>query len=57
VLSELLVETLAPIRTRLEDFRSDPAALETILAAGSTRAAEIAAPTLEGAYRALGLPR
>ena len=56
-LSELLVETLAPIRTRLEDFRSDPAGLESILSAGSARAAEMAAPTLEGAYRALGLPR
>ena len=56
-LADLLVETLAPIRARLKDFEADPAALEAILAAGSAKAAALAAPTLEGAYRALGLPR
>jgi len=56
-LADLLIATLAPIRARLRDFEADPAALETILAAGGARAAERAAPTLEGAYRALGLPR
>jgi tryptophanyl-tRNA synthetase len=56
-LAELLVETLAPIRAKLKDFEADPAALERILAAGSAKAAALAAPTLEGAYRALGLPR
>ena len=56
-LAELLVETLAPIRDRLESLRAAPDELENILAAGSAKAAEIAAPTLEGAYRALGLPR
>lgn len=56
-LAELLVETIAPIRAKLKDFEADPAALEAILAAGSAKAAALAAPTLEGAYRALGLPR
>jgi tryptophanyl-tRNA synthetase len=56
-LADLLVETIAPIRARLKDFEADPAALEAILAAGSAKAAALAAPTLEGAYRALGLPR
>lgn len=56
-LADLLVETLAPIRAKLKDFEADPAALEAILAAGSAKAAALAAPTLEGAYRALGLPR
>jgi tryptophanyl-tRNA synthetase len=56
-LAELLVETLAPIRARLSDFEADPAALEAILAKGAAKAAALAAPTLEGAYRALGLPR
>ena len=56
-LADLLVETLAPIRARLQDFEADPAALEAILVAGSEKAAALAAPTLEGAYRALGLPR
>jgi tryptophanyl-tRNA synthetase len=57
VLADLLVETIAPIRERLQDFEADPAALEAILVKGSAKAAELAAPTLEGAYRALGLPR
>jgi tryptophanyl-tRNA synthetase len=57
VLADLLVETIVPIRTRLRQFEADPAALETILVAGSEKAAAMAAPTLEGAYRALGLPR
>ena len=56
-LADLLVETLAPIRARLQDFEADPAALEAILAKGAAKAGELAAPTLEGAYRALGLPR
>jgi tryptophanyl-tRNA synthetase len=56
-LADLLVETIAPIRARLKDFEADPAALEAILAAGSAKAAAMAAPTLEGAYRAVGLPR
>jgi tryptophanyl-tRNA synthetase len=56
-LADLLVETLAPIRTRLKDFEADPAALDAILVEGSRKAAALAAPTLEGAYRAVGLPR
>jgi tryptophanyl-tRNA synthetase len=56
-LAELLVTTIAPIRAKLKDFEADPAALDAILAGGARKAAELAAPTLEGAYRALGLPR
>jgi tryptophanyl-tRNA synthetase len=56
-LADLLIETLAPIRARLADFDSDPGGIDRILAAGSARAAEKAAPTLEKAYQALGLPR
>ena len=56
-LAELLVQTLAPIRERLKEFEADPASLDAILARGAAQAAEMAAPTLEGAYRALGLPR
>ena len=57
VLADLLVETIAPIRARLKDFEADPAAIEAILVAGSEKAAALAAPTLDGAYKALGLPR
>jgi len=56
-LADLLVETIAPIRARLQDFEADPAALDAILIEGSRKAAALAAPTLEGAYRAVGLPR
>ena len=56
-LADLLVETIRPIRARLQDFERDPNALEAILADGSRKAAALAAPTLEGAYAALGLPR
>ncbi|WP_129791412.1 tryptophan--tRNA ligase [Sphingosinicella sp. CPCC 101087] len=56
-LAELMIETLAPIRSRLEQFAADPGMLEKYLVDGSQRAAELASPTLEGAYRALGLPR
>jgi len=56
-LADLLVETIGPIRARLKDFEADPGALDAILIAGSRKASELAAPTLEGAYKALGLPR
>jgi tryptophanyl-tRNA synthetase len=54
-LADLLVETIAPIRARLEDFEADPGALDAILVEGSRKAAERAAPTLAAAYKALGL--
>ncbi len=56
-LAELLIQTLAPIRGRFARFQADPAAIDGILIKGSAKAAEMAAPTLEAAYRALGLPR
>ena len=56
-LAELLIETLGPIRKRLEALTADSAAVDSILVEGSAKAAELAAPTLEGAYRAVGLPR
>ncbi len=54
-LAELLIATLGPIAARLVAFRRDPAAIDAILVAGADRAAKVAAPTLAGAYRALGL--
>ena len=56
-LGELLVETLAPIATRFRGLRQDREALDAILAQGSARARELAAPTLDAAYTALGLVR
>jgi tryptophanyl-tRNA synthetase len=56
-LAEALVALLEPLRSRLDEFGSDPAELDRILAAGAERAAALAAPTLAEAYRAVGLTR
>lgn len=54
-LADLTVETLRPVKARLDELEGDPAQLDSILANGSARAAEMAAPTLAAAYEALGL--
>ncbi|HKT15001.1 MAG TPA: tryptophan--tRNA ligase [Allosphingosinicella sp.] len=56
-LADLAVATLRPVRTRLEALRRDPAEIDIILIEGAERASAMAAPTLEAAYKALGLPR
>jgi tryptophanyl-tRNA synthetase len=56
-LADLLVETLRPVKSRLEQLRSDPGEIDRILAHGSEKAGALAAPTLDGAYKALGLLR
>jgi len=56
-LAEVLVALLEPLRTRLDQFRADPAELDRLLAEGSARAAGLGAPTLAEAYRAVGLAR
>ena len=56
-LAELLVETLRPVKTRLDELLSDPEEIDRILARGAERAAATARPTLDGAFQALGLPR
>jgi tryptophanyl-tRNA synthetase len=54
-LADIVVETVAPIRARLQDFDAHPEALEAILEKGSARAAALGAPTLQAAYEAMGL--
>ena len=56
-LGELLVETLSPISTRFRELKQDREALDAILARGAAQAREIGVPTLNAAYRALGLVR
>jgi tryptophanyl-tRNA synthetase len=56
-LAELLVETLRPIKARLDDLRAHPEELDAILLRGAERAAAMAKPTLDSAYRAVGLRR
>jgi tryptophanyl-tRNA synthetase len=54
-LSDALIAMLSPLRARLIELRRDEAQIDAFLAAGADRAAALAAPTLAGAYRAVGL--
>ena len=56
-LAEVLVETLRPIRERFVELKEDETALDAILDKGAEKARSVAAPTLDGAYEALGLMR
>jgi len=57
VLGEALVETLAPINARFMELKDDREALDAILARGAAQAREHGVPTLNAAYKALGLVR
>ena len=54
-LADAVIALVAPLRTRLEEFRRDPAELDRLLAEGAARARDLAAPTLAEAHRAVGL--
>ena len=54
-LADALIAMLSPLRTRLDEFRKDPAELDRILGAGADRARQLGAPVLASAYRAVGL--
>jgi tryptophanyl-tRNA synthetase len=56
-LAELLVETMRPIKARLDQLREDPGELDSILERGADKAAAAAQPTLDAAYEAVGLRR
>jgi len=56
-LAELLVTSLGPIRDRFVELKDDREALDAILARGASKARERGAPTLDAAYKALGLVR
>ena len=56
-LADALIALLHPLRSRLEELRNDPAELDRLLDEGSARAAELGAPVLREAYRAVGLAR
>ena len=47
-LADALVALLHPLRARLEELRNDPAELDRLLAAGSSRAASLGTPVLQG---------
>ena len=56
-LAEALVATLRPIRERFVALKADHATIDQVLEQGAARARTIAAPVLDGAYKALGLQR
>jgi tryptophanyl-tRNA synthetase len=56
-LADLLVAKLGPIRDRFVELKDDSEALDAILARGAAKARERGKPTLDAAYRALGLVR
>jgi tryptophanyl-tRNA synthetase len=56
-LGELLVETLAPINQRFNALRGDTDAIDAVLRRGAAKARDVAQPTLDKAYGALGLLR
>ncbi len=56
-LGELLTEKLAPINARFVELRQDREWLDAILAKGALKARDLAVPTLQATYAALGLVR
>lgn len=56
-LADALIALLSPIRARFTELQRDEAALDRLLDEGAARARELAAPTLAGAKRAVGLSR
>jgi tryptophanyl-tRNA synthetase len=52
--AEVVTDALTPIRERTQEILDDAAELERILAAGASRAREVAAPTLAQAYERIG---
>ncbi|MXO65085.1 tryptophan--tRNA ligase [Altericroceibacterium endophyticum] len=56
-LAEVMVESLGPIVERFVELKEDRESLDAILARGALKAREIARPTLDKAYSALGLVR
>lgn len=55
--AEAVIEMVRPIQARHAELAADPGEVARLLGVGATRAAEIAAPTLERAKDAMGLLR
>ncbi|MHA7218460.1 tryptophan--tRNA ligase [Arthrobacter sp. MDT1-48-3] len=53
-LADVVVQALAPVRTRAEELLSDPAELDRLLAQGAAKARDLAAPTLADVYARVG---
>ncbi|MFD8615144.1 tryptophan--tRNA ligase [Streptomyces sp. NPDC059631] len=53
--AEAVVETLRPVQERHRELCADPGYLEQVLRAGAEKARTMARPTVDAAYRAIGL--
>ncbi|MGV9992967.1 tryptophan--tRNA ligase [Streptomyces sp. NPDC003374] len=53
--AEAVVELLGPVRRRHRELCADPAGVDAVLREGARRAREMARPTVDAAYRAIGL--
>ncbi|MEU5089011.1 tryptophan--tRNA ligase [Streptomyces sp. NPDC021356] len=53
--AEAVVELLRPVQERHRELCTDPGYLEGVLRAGAQKAREMARPTVDAAYRAIGL--
>ncbi|WP_439946236.1 tryptophan--tRNA ligase [Streptomyces sp. BBFR109] len=53
--AEAVVDVLRPVRERHRELCADPGYVEEVLRAGARRARERARPTVDAAYRAIGL--
>lgn len=55
LVSDAVVQRLAPIREEIQRLRKDPGHLEAVLALGTRRARELAAPVLREVRQRVGL--
>lgn len=55
LLADLLVETIRPIREEFVRLKRDTAEIDRVLIAGAEKAEALARPTLDAAYKAMGL--
>jgi tryptophanyl-tRNA synthetase len=53
--AEAVVEVLRPVRARHQELCADPGVVEGVLRAGAEKARAMARPTVDAAYRAIGL--
>lgn len=54
-LADALIALIAPLRASLADLSAHPEEIDRLLAIGADKARDLAAPTLQAAYRAVGL--
>lgn len=55
LVSEAVIQRLTPLRLEIQRLRQDPGHLEEVLARGSSRARELAAPVLQEVRQRVGL--